>query len=90
MLGEWGDGVLFWKAQAGADLAAFIWPGGLRDKQQALCRDQLRAPGACRPRHQSMSELEPWQLVLRDVEPIPECIARFPEHRPQPARPSAS
>ncbi len=41
-------------------------------------------------RHESMSQIEPWQLVLRDVEPIPECIARFPEHRPQPARPSAS
>jgi hypothetical protein len=38
-------------------------------------------------RHASMSDLRPWQVVLKDVQPIPECVARFPAHAPVPAAP---
>lgn len=37
-------------------------------------------------RHESMSEVDPWQLVLKDVQPIPECVARFPQHKPVAAQ----
>ena len=33
-------------------------------------------------RHESMTEVEPWALVLTNVEPIPECVAKYPEHPP--------
>lgn len=33
-------------------------------------------------RHESMSAVGPWQLVLKNVEPIPECVAKFPQHMP--------
>ena len=36
-------------------------------------------------RHESLSEVHPWQLVLKNVEPIPECVAKFPQHKPIPA-----
>lgn len=35
-------------------------------------------------RHQSMSAVHPWTLVLKDVQPIPECVARYPAHAPAP------
>jgi hypothetical protein len=35
-------------------------------------------------RHESMTDLEPWSLVLTNVEPIPECVAKYPEHEPTP------
>jgi hypothetical protein len=35
-------------------------------------------------RHESMSAVDPWQLVLKNVQPIPECVARFPLHKPVP------
>ena len=35
-------------------------------------------------RHERMTEIHPWQLVLKNVEPIPECVAKFPDHAPQP------
>ena len=40
-------------------------------------------------RHESITNVSPWTLVLASVEPIPECIARFPEHAPVPAKPAA-
>ena len=36
-------------------------------------------------RHESLSEVHPWQLVLKNVEPIPECVAKFPQHTPMPS-----
>lgn len=33
-------------------------------------------------RHESMSAVGPWQLVLKNVEPIPECVVKFPQHKP--------
>jgi hypothetical protein len=42
-------------------------------------------------RHESMTQVEPWSLVLTNVEPIPECVAKFPELAPVPApAPAAS
>ena len=38
-------------------------------------------------RHESMSALHPWRLVLKDVQPIPECVAQFPGQAPLPAPP---
>lgn len=35
-------------------------------------------------RHESMSRVQPWKLVLKDVQPIPECVSRHPEHAPVP------
>lgn len=35
-------------------------------------------------RHESMTLVEPWQLVLKSVEPIPECVAKFPGAAPLP------
>jgi hypothetical protein len=40
-------------------------------------------------RHESITHVTPWALVLANVEPIPECISRFPEHAPVPAKPAA-
>jgi hypothetical protein len=39
-------------------------------------------------RHESMLAVHPWKLVLKNVEPIPECVARFPQHAPVPAKPA--
>ncbi|RVT50468.1 hypothetical protein [Rubrivivax albus] len=36
-------------------------------------------------RHETMTGLRPWQVVLKDVQPIPECVARFPDHAPVPS-----
>ena len=38
-------------------------------------------------RHESPTEVHPWQLVLAKVEPIPECVAKFPQHKPVPPPP---
>jgi hypothetical protein len=40
-------------------------------------------------RHESMSDVQPWQLVLKNVEPIPECVAKYPQHQPVPANDAA-
>jgi hypothetical protein len=34
-------------------------------------------------RHESMTMVDPWQLVLKEAEPISECMNRFPSVRPQ-------
>jgi hypothetical protein len=36
-------------------------------------------------RHETMTAVDPWDLVLTNVEPIPECVAKFPDHAPVPA-----
>lgn len=35
--------------------------------------------------HESMTSVHPWKLVLKKVEPIPECVSTFPQHAPVPA-----
>ena len=37
-------------------------------------------------RHESVFAVRPWQLVLKNVEPIAECIAKYPQHTPVPAK----
>lgn len=41
-------------------------------------------------RHESMFAVQPWKLVLKNVEPIPECVAKYPQHTPVPAKPAGS
>lgn len=36
-------------------------------------------------RHESMSQVHPWKLVLKNVEPIPECVAKYPDQAPAAA-----
>ena len=36
-------------------------------------------------RHETMSQVQPWKLVLKNVEPIPECVAEHPDHAPMPS-----
>lgn len=40
--------------------------------------------------HESMTLVTPWKLVLKDVQPIPECVAQFPDAAPKPAAAAAS
>jgi hypothetical protein len=40
-------------------------------------------------RHESMTNVEPWSIVLTNVEPIPECVAKFPGSAPVAAKPAA-
>lgn len=35
-------------------------------------------------RHESMTLVDPWRLVLKDVQPIPECVAKYPDAAPRP------
>lgn len=36
-------------------------------------------------RHESMSQIQPWKLVLKNVEPIPECVSKYPGSAPVPS-----
>jgi len=40
-------------------------------------------------RHENVTHVTPYAIVLSNVEPIPECIAKFPEHKPVPTKTAA-
>ena len=38
--------------------------------------------------HENMTAVEPWELLLKEVEVIPECVAKFPHTAPLPPKPA--
>lgn len=52
----------------------------------------LNAKGCLRcyfvARHESTRAVHPWKPVLKNVEPIAGCVARFLQHAPVPAKPA--
>jgi hypothetical protein len=38
--------------------------------------------------HENMTAVEPWELLVKEVELIPECVAKFPSAVPAPPKPA--